>query len=133
MRIKAEQYASALYQVTAGKTSAQVKSLIVKLAEKIMANRDSHKLPAIIKSFNQIWNREHNLVEAEVESARKLDSDTIRQLKSYIKKLTLAKELVIKQVENKDIIGGIIIKYGDKVVDASLKTRIIDLRDKLSK
>ena len=34
---------------------------------------------------------------------------------------------------DKNILGGVIIRYGDKVVDGSLKTQLEDLKEKLIK
>jgi F-type H+-transporting ATPase subunit delta len=133
MRISAAQYAQVLFDLIDKKSLAQAKPVISKVAAKIIANRDTRKLSAIISKFVKIWNSARGEAEVEVISARQLDSSTISLLKNYIKKITLAKELNIKQREDKQLIGGVVIKYGDKVLDGSLKNRVLNLKNKLSK
>ena len=40
----------------------------------------------------------------------------------------LKKDVIINYEENKDILGGLLIKFEDNVIDLSLKTKFDDLR-----
>ena len=66
-------------------------------------------------------------------SARELNKETIKLLKSYVIKLSGAKEVVVDEQVDKNILGGVVIKYGDKVIDGSLKAQLEELKDKLVK
>ena len=133
MRIKPEQYARALFQIVGKKNAAAVKADIGKFAQILVKNNDSKKLPAIISNFNRIWDEAAGVVEVELTGARKIGADAIKSLEIYLVKITGDKEFAIKQQEDKSIFGGVIIKYGDKVIDASLKNRIGNLKNSLMK
>ena len=39
----------------------------------------------------------------------------------------------MKEKQNKNILGGVILKYGDKILDGSLKTKLNSLKEELKK
>jgi len=131
MKITAKQLALSLYDSVDGKTSAQVKIVIEKfvkfLAEKNMLNRADK----ISVEFIKIWNEKHGIVEALAISANGLDKANMKLLENYVAELSGAKEILVSEKIDKNILGGVVIKYGDKVIDGSLKTTLSDLKDKL--
>ena len=81
----------------------------------------------IIEKFNGIYNQKNGIVEAEVTSREALDKDVSNKLRNYVSTKYKAKEVVIKNKIDENIKGGIIIKVGDEIIDASLKSRLINL------
>ncbi|MDP2708590.1 MAG: ATP synthase F1 subunit delta [bacterium] len=133
MKITAKQFALSLYEIAAGRPAGQVKVAIKKfiglLAEKnMLAQADK-----IIAEFIKIWNENHGIVEADVASAKSLDKDTLKLLKKYIAELSGAKEVTVSESVDKNILGGVVIKYEDKVLDGSLKTSLEELKNNLIK
>ncbi len=133
MKITAKQYALSLYEAVDGKSSAQAKVMIAKLVELLAEKNLLAKADKIAGEFVKIWNEKHGIVEAEVVSAKELNKETIKLLKEYILKLSGAKEVLVSEKGDKGILGGVIIKYGDKILDGSLKTTLSDLKDNLVK
>lgn len=81
----------------------------------------------IIEKFNGIYNRKNGIIEAEVATARELESSQVHKVESFIKEKYKAKEVVIKNKIDESIKGGIIIKIGDEIIDASLKNSLTNL------
>jgi len=133
MKITAKQYALSLYETIDGKSSSEVKVVIKKFVEILAEQNQISKAEKIIVEFLKIWNDKHGIVEVQATSAKVLDEEAVKLLKNYIVKLAGAKEVIMNQEINKDILGGVIIRYGDKVVDGSLKTQLEDLKEKLTK
>jgi len=133
MKIKAKQYAVSLYETLDGKSSSEVKVVIKKFVELLVEKNQLSRAEKIIDEFIKIWNSKRGIVEAKAISAKGLDKETIKLLKNYIVKLSGAKEVMMSQEVNKDILGGMVIRYGDKVVDGSLKTQLEDLKIQLIK
>ncbi len=131
MKITPKQYAESLYQAVVGKKDSEVKDAIGNFVKVLINNNDISKADEIIKQFVRIWNREQGIVEAEVVSAKELDKKIVKLLNGYIAKLSGAKDVVIKEIVNKDILGGVVIKYKDKVLDGSLRMRLGELRSKM--
>ena len=133
MKIKPRQFALSLYEAVDGKTPGQVKTVIEKFVELLAEKNMLAKADKIAAEFVKIWNAKRGIVEAEVMSARELNKETIKLLKSYVIKLSGAKEVVVDEQVDKNILGGVVIKYGDKVIDGSLKAQLEELKDKLVK
>ncbi len=133
MKITVKQYALSLYETVGGKSAAEVKDIVKKFVELLAEKNQLSKSEKIIAEFLKIWNDKHGIVEAQAVSASHLDKETVKLLKSYVTKLSGAKEVIMTEKTDKDILGGVIIRYGDKVVDGSLKTQLEDLKNKLIK
>ena len=133
MKIKPKQFALSLFESIDGKTSAQAKAAIEKFVE-LLANKNMiAKADKIISEFVKIWNEKNGIIEAEVLSANDLDKANVKLIKNYIAELSGAKEVLISEKTDKNILGGMVIKYGDRVVDGSLRTQLADLKSKLIK
>jgi len=63
------------------------------------------------------------VTSAEVVTAQKFDEKLISQLKSVLKE-KLGRDVEVKATEDKEIIGGIILRFGSLRVDLSFKTII---------
>jgi len=133
MKITAKQYALSLHQSISGKNEKEASNTIDNFVNVVIENNDISKINKIIEQFEIIWNKEEGIVEAEVISARKLDNKIIKLLNGYIAKLSGAKEVAIQEQVDKNILGGVIIKYGDKILDGSLRTRLGELRSEMAK
>lgn len=135
MKITPKQYGEALYQSVqnlpagkAGKKDSQIKSAIENFVKLLISNNDMAKADKIIGQFEKIWNREKGIVEAEAVSARELDKKIVKLLNGYIIKLSGASKVLLKQKIDKNILGGVVIKYEDKILDGSLKTKLEALK-----
>ncbi|MDD4271648.1 MAG: ATP synthase F1 subunit delta [Patescibacteria group bacterium] len=133
MKITIKQFALSLYETVDGKSPNQVKAVIKKFVEILAENNQLSKAEKITAEFIKIWNNKHGIVEARAVSAKVLEKPAVKLLKDYIVKLSGAKEVMLSREINKDILGGVVIRYGDRVVDGSLKTQLVDLKDKLIK
>lgn len=133
MKISAKKYATALFEATAGKGEKEVKEAIERFVRILFENKDSKKAEMVIKYFVKTWNKNKGITVVDVLTKEKADEDVIKLLNEFIKKMLGAKELEIRQKVDKSIIGGVIIKHGDVIYDASLKTKVGELRNKLIK
>ena len=131
MKISTKQYAESLYQVVQNKKDSEVKIAVENFVKVLVNNNDISKADKIINRFVKVWNREQGVVEAEIVSAKELDNKIVKLLNSYIVKLSGAQKVVVEQKVDKDILGGVVIKYGDKVLDGSLRMRLGELRNKM--
>jgi len=131
MKITAKQYAIGLFESIEDASDNKVKEVVKSFARVLIENNDTAQVEKIIRHFNIIWNETKGIIEAEIVSARKLDTNLTKLLEEYIKKIAKSKDInVVKKIDT-NIIGGVIMKYGDKVLDASLKTKLNQFSDNL--
>jgi len=74
---------------------------------------------------------ERDAVIAEVRSAIELDDETVARLAVSLSKAT-GKQVEVKTVVDPAVLGGIVARVGDTVIDGSLRHRLEELRDKLT-
>jgi len=72
------------------------------------------------KAFIAQYNLSKGIVTAEVSSAVGLTDENRTEIVSIVKKETGAKEVLIKEKVNEKLIGGFVLKVGDKQFDASI-------------
>lgn len=82
------------------------------------------------KDFVELANQLKRQVSIEVISVIKLDKKILNEIKENVDKKT-GLDVRIKNVLDKNIIGGLVIKIGDKVIDLSIKDKLEDLKNKL--
>lgn len=133
MRISIKQYAASLFEAIKDKKPEQAKLALANFLKLLIANNDLAKADKIIAEFTQVWNRENGLVAAEVTSARELDKDSSKAVKDYIKDLTGAREVELARQVDEKLLAGFVLKFGDVVMDGSLKTKIGELREEMKK
>lgn len=133
MKIKSKQYAQALFEMTEGKSESEVDGLVLKFVENLKRNGDFRKANEVVKDFSQIYNEKNGIVEAEILSVKKLNEDQLKKVEGFVMDKYLAKEVVLRNKVGENIIGGISIRVGDEVFDASISGQLKELRNCLSK
>jgi len=131
MKATIGQLALSLYQAVENQPAAQIKPIIKRFVELLAEKHRLVQADKIIKEFAKLCNQRLGIVEAEVVSAKDLDKETLKIVKRYIAQTAGAREIIARARVDKSLLGGVIIKYGDKVLDGSLRGTLNDLKDKL--
>jgi ATP synthase F1 delta subunit len=124
-------------------SSAEKKDAIRKIIEggnehflnflELLAER--HRLPAtfrIRRSFDELWREEHKMLTVEVTSAIELDEGLVSSIGERIEERTGRRVELTSRVDP-NIIGGIVLRVGNKVLDASVQGRLQRLRRQLAR
>lgn len=111
-----------------GKISEELMGLIVLLVKK---KRQTYMVD-VFDAFLQLVKEHNNLVIANVTSVKELTDTQKDELVSNLKK-TLNKDIEVKVNVDKSIIGGLIIRIGDKIIDNSIKGKMKRLSSELAK
>jgi F-type H+-transporting ATPase subunit delta len=133
MKITATQYAKSLYELTDGKTKQDINGVVVGFVKVLQKNNQIRLVKNIIEKFSNLYNQKNGIVEAEITSREALGKDVSNKLRNYVSTKYKAKEVVIKNKIDEQIKGGIIIKVGDEIVDASISGKLRSLRSSLEK
>lgn len=132
MKITVQQYAKTLLELTDRKTEQAVSDVVKKFAEVLKKDGQIKNAGKIMEKFSEIYNAKHGIVEANVISSRELSRDKIQQVENFIKEKYSAKEVIVKNIVDEKIKGGIIIKVGDEVLDGSVSGQLKKLKKSLS-
>ena len=99
----------------------------------IMARRNRvNILPELAAVFHEQYNSYKGIAEATVTTAVELDESQRKAFADIVQERSGAKEVALKEVVDEEIIGGYILKVGDKQIDDSISTRIKELKHKFA-
>ena len=96
---------------------------------------ERHRLPAtfrIRRAFDELWREEHKMLPVEVTSAVELDEALVRSIGERIEERT-GRRIELTSRVDPEIIGGLVLRVGNKVLDASVQGRLQRLRRQLAR
>jgi F-type H+-transporting ATPase subunit delta len=91
---------------------------------------EKHRLPVLFRirrEFDSLWAKEQKLLEVSVTSAVHLDEETVKGIGKKIEEQTGNRVELAAHVDP-DLIGGLVIRVGNTVLDASVRNRLERLR-----
>jgi F-type H+-transporting ATPase subunit delta len=124
-------------------SSAEKKDGITKVIEngdehvvrflELLAER--HRLPALFRirrEFDRLWAEENQLLPVTITSAVELEDDTVKDLAKRIEDQT-GRQIELTTTVDPNLIGGLQMRVGNMVYDASIKNRLEKLRREVAR
>jgi F-type H+-transporting ATPase subunit delta len=96
---------------------------------------ENHRMPVIFRirrQYDALWQEEHKLLPVEVTSAVELDDSTVDQIGDRVGEQT-GRQVDLKRTVDPDILGGIVLRVGNSILDASIRSRLERLRRQVAK
>jgi ATP synthase F1 delta subunit len=96
---------------------------------------ERHRMPAIFRirrDFDELYAEERKLLPVTITSAVELDKDTIKEITSKIEEQTGRKVELSTKVDP-GVIGGLVMRVGNVVMDGSIRSRLERLRKQVAK
>ena len=127
LNVDLSQRVKVLEDILANKVSPHTLGLITF----VVAQERGRQLSQILEELSELAAEARKSVVAEVRSATPLDD---RQRKALAKALGEAtgKKVEVKVLVDPSIIGGVVAKIGDTVIDGSVKRRLQQLREQVN-
>jgi F-type H+-transporting ATPase subunit delta len=91
---------------------------------------ENHRMPVIFRTrqqFERLWEQENQLLPVDITSAIELDQETTENLGRTIGERAGRKVRLAAHVDP-DILGGIVLRVGNSILDASIRNRLEQLR-----
>ncbi|HWF33849.1 MAG TPA: ATP synthase F1 subunit delta [Solirubrobacteraceae bacterium] len=91
---------------------------------------ERHRMPVVFRiraEFEELWDREKRLLPVQITSAVELDEKTVRGIGDRISERTGQKVELSTNVDP-ELIGGIVLRVGNVILDASITSRLNQLR-----
>jgi F-type H+-transporting ATPase subunit delta len=96
----------------------------------IVTQGRGRQLPQILAELSSIAAEARNFVVAEVRTAVPLDDKQRSEMAKALSKAT-GKHVEVKVLVDPSVIGGVVAKIGDTVIDGSIKRRLEQLREQV--
>lgn len=133
MKISNEQYALSLFEALEGVATKDDISAAIKRFIIILDRQGALKRTAgIIAQFGNIWDKNNQQVTAEIDSARPLDKVSKEVIINYLRSKVVMKNINLQENIRPELIGGFVLRYESRILDASLKKGLESLHHKIS-
>jgi ATP synthase F1 delta subunit len=86
----------------------------------------------IRRAFDALWADEHKLLPVTVTSAVELDESLVQEIGKRIEEQT-GRTVELSSNVDPDVLGGLVVRVGNMVLDASVRNRLERLRKQVAK
>jgi F-type H+-transporting ATPase subunit delta len=124
--VERAQRGKVLDEILSGKVSPHTLGLL----EFIVAQGRARQLPQILEELSDLAAEARQSVVAEVRSAVPLDDSQRQQLAQALSSAT-GKKVEVKVLVDPSVIGGIVSKVGDTVIDGTVRRRLEQLKEQV--
>jgi F-type H+-transporting ATPase subunit delta len=91
---------------------------------------ENHRMPAIFRvrrEYDVLWEKENKLLPVTITSAVALDEATVKVIGDAIGRQT-GQQVELTADVDPDILGGLVVRVGNSILDASIRNRLENLR-----
>jgi F-type H+-transporting ATPase subunit delta len=95
---------------------------------------ERHRMPAIYRiraAYQKLWDEENRMLAVQVTSAVPLDEETVSRIGARIGEQT-GRTIELSSKVDDSIIGGIVLRVGNVILDASISNRLEQLRKQVA-
>jgi F-type H+-transporting ATPase subunit delta len=87
--------------------------------------------PQIAQAYEEIVDREKGISHATVTSAVELSADELKDVEARLADITGGSVVVSTEIDE-SIIGGLVVRIGDRLIDGSTRSRLVALKQQLA-
>ena len=95
---------------------------------------ERHRMPVIFRvrrTFDDMWAEERKRLEVAITSAVELDEETVETIGKRIEEQT-GRDVQLSTHVDPEVVGGIVLRVGNMILDASVRARLERLRRQVS-
>jgi F-type H+-transporting ATPase subunit delta len=96
---------------------------------------ERHRMPALFRIrriFDGLWAEENKLLPVTVTSATELDQGLVEEIGARIQEQT-GRRVELSSTVDPDVLGGLMVRVGNMVLDATIRNRLEQLRKQVAK
>ena len=121
-----------IYELIRGMLDKAVPQEAENLLKLVIQNGRIEALPQITAQYRELLNHENKEADVTIETAFPLSDDQVADLIKALDKKIPGIKLLPKVVVDKDLIGGVRVIVGDKVLDGTVKARLAEMQSALT-
>ena len=121
-----------IYELISGMLDKAVPQEAENLLKLVIQNGRIEALPQITAQYRELLNHENKEADVTIETAFPLSDDQVADLIKALDKKFPGIKLLPKVVVDKDLIGGVRVIVGDKVLDGTVKARLAEMQSALT-
>ena len=131
MKFSAKQYAEALYDSLEGTNPQDLDLVLNNFVEVLATNNDIKLFPEIENEFHKLELEKKGVKQVEVTTSHPLTKENERNIIEELNKLVKGDVELKKKIDER-ILGGVVIRMDDQMIDASVQNELNNLKQELS-
>ena len=131
MQFTPKQYAEALTESLADTDPKHTDLILDNFVTALAANNDLRLFDEIASEFQKLDLAKKGIKEVDITSAKPISRENEQQILEELNKLVKGEVALKKKVDEK-LIGGVVIQFDDKMIDASVKHDLEQLKKDLN-
>lgn len=131
MKLTAQQYAKTLHESLQDTKTSDHDKILDNFVEVLVANNDIKMFDEIQLEFEKLEKAQKGIKIAEVTSAQPLNKNTEKEIIAQLNQM-IGGKVELKQKIDEKILGGVVIKLDDTLIDASVKRSLEELKNNLA-
>jgi len=96
---------------------------------------ENHRMPVIFRvrrEYDRLWEEANKLLPVQITSAIELDPSVVQRVGDEIGRQT-GRTVELTSTVDPEVLGGIVVRVGNSIIDASIRTRLENLRKQVVK
>ena len=96
---------------------------------------EKHRMPVVFRirrEYDRLWEEANKLLPVQITSAIELDPSIAERIGEEIGRQT-GRTVELSSTVDPDVIGGIVLRVGNSILDASIRTRLDRLRKQVAR
>jgi F-type H+-transporting ATPase subunit delta len=115
----------------ARKVFASLNEPVLNLLLLLLKRGRIEQLPRVAAEFRRLDDKRNNIVHATVTSAAPLEAGEVRAIAARLQELT-GSSVDLETSVDPDLLGGVVVRVGDRLIDGSVRGRLERLRNQLA-
>lgn len=108
----------------------RVHNLTMRILEVLSMRNREEIIPELAAVFHEQYNEYKSIAEATVITGYPVTEDQRKKFRAFVQEKTKAKSVDLREIIDPDLIGGYVLRIGDKQIDDSLKSKLKELKIK---
>ena len=98
----------------------------------VLSKKSQNLFHLIYSHFKNLFYQSQNIVATQVFTVKPLNTQNLNHIQSALQK-KLQKKILIENIINQNILGGMILQFQSKQIDLSIQGHLINLKNKINK
>ncbi len=107
------------------KTCGTFNNLTLNFLMAVLAHKRTPVLPDIIEKYEKLYRSSHNYCDIYLTVSQALVRSELEAVKTALAAVMSSDKITLKVTVDSSILGGAVIRYSDKVIDNSIRNRLL--------
>ena len=130
--VSPKKYAASLYEALRDAPNDKIPAALKTFVGIIARNKDLSKTRKIIEAFRNYANEQENILEIDITSVEPLATGT-KQIIIKNLEASLKKTIVLNESSDPELLGGVVMRHGDTIINGSVQKNLELLHATLKK